>query len=248
MDEISDKLAERRWSLLFPILGFLAGIILSGIGLSFAKALFPHSISRANGSIAVPSEVGSFIGLWLGFLGSVVLSSRIVGTKNIIKDFGFKVKVATDLPIGLFVGLASQVVFGWLIYYPFERLDKSLSTSLSKPANQLAGGVHGIDAVIIAIFLTIFAPIVEELFFRGLLLNSFQTIFKNVKRFELSYSAIFTGVFFGLAHGEWLQLPGLVLFGILLSAMKLKTKRLGMSIFAHIAFNAVSVYFLMVQR
>jgi membrane protease YdiL (CAAX protease family) len=50
-----------------------------------------------------------------------------------------------------------------------------------------------------------------------------------------------TGVLFGLAHAESLQLLGLAVFGIILSVVSYRTGRLGMNMVAHATFNLVAV-------
>jgi membrane protease YdiL (CAAX protease family) len=52
---------------------------------------------------------------------------------------------------------------------------------------------------------------------------------------------VVTGVLFGLAHAESLQLLGLATFGVILSAISYRTGRLGMNMAAHSAFNLVAV-------
>ena len=48
---------------------------------------------------------------------------------------------------------------------------------------------------------------------------------------------VVTGVLFGLAHAESLQLLGLAVFGIILSFVSYRTGRLGMNMVAHATFN-----------
>ena len=52
---------------------------------------------------------------------------------------------------------------------------------------------------------------------------------------------------FGLAHGEWVQLAGLALFGAALAAISYRTGRLGMNMLAHAAFNLVAVLTILSQ-
>ena len=54
-------------------------------------------------------------------------------------------------------------------------------------------------------------------------------------------TVIVTGVLFGLAHDEGLQLLGLAVFGIILSLVSYRTGRLGMNMVAHASFNLVAV-------
>ena len=98
----------------------------------------------------------------------------------------------------------------------------------------------------LAVVVIVGAPIVEELFFRGLVLRSLQ------RRFGDAWSVIASAGVFGLAHlstsGAALQLPALVALGLILAVLALRTGRLGPGIFAHGAFNAVTVVALALRR
>ena len=50
-----------------------------------------------------------------------------------------------------------------------------------------------------------------------------------------------TGIVFGLAHADLLELLGLGAFGIVLSVIAYRCKRLGPCIFAHATFNLVAI-------
>ena len=54
-----------------------------------------------------------------------------------------------------------------------------------------------------------------------------------------------SALLFGLAHFELLQLPALVLFGLVAGYCVQRTGRLGLSIWAHIGFNAVTIVVLL---
>jgi membrane protease YdiL (CAAX protease family) len=56
---------------------------------------------------------------------------------------------------------------------------------------------------------------------------------------------VVSSVLFGIAHFQLIQLPALILFGLVLGYMAQRTGRLGMSIFAHAGFNATTVYLLL---
>ena len=72
--------------------------------------------------------------------------------------------------------------------------------------------------MVIAIFTVVGAPFFEELFFRGVLLRSLARLFGNFLGWVgPALAMIVTGVLFGLAHAESLQLLGLAVFGVILS-------------------------------
>ena len=88
------------------------------------------------------------------------------------------------------------------------------------PSQRLTGGSHGSGFVVIAIATVFFAPAMEELFFRGLLLKALVRLFTPLRAAGGARTAgvvlavIADGLLFGLAHGEWVQLAGLAAFGI----------------------------------
>ncbi len=51
-------------------------------------------------------------------------------------------------------------------------------------------------------------------------------------------------MFFALVHGQYLQFPGLLLFGLILGYLAMRFNRLGPSIWAHIGFNMVTAVIL----
>jgi len=80
------------------------------------------------------------------------------------------------------------------------------------------------------------APIIEEIFYRGLLQRSL------IKRGLPAGLAIgITSVVFGVSHFEALQLPGLVLAGAVFGVLAHRSGRLGPAIAAHVGFNLVTV-------
>jgi hypothetical protein len=112
----------------------------------------------------------------------------------------------------------------------------------------LTGGFHGADLAVIGVLTVVVVPFIEEMFFRGLVLQSLLRLSRNAGRvLGPVIGVVATGILFGLAHAEPIQLAGLALFGILLSFMAYKTGRLGSCIFAHAAFNGFAVVAIALQ-
>jgi membrane protease YdiL (CAAX protease family) len=99
-----------------------------------------------------------------------------------------------------------------------------------------------LPVTILFLFLAIGAPIVEELFFRGLLMRAID------HRYGAVAAVAGSSVVFGLAHFEPLQLPALILFGIVLAILAQRSGRLGPGIIAHATFNAATVLTLTLNR
>lgn len=175
-------------------------------------------------------------GLWLGLSGSAILASRRYGTGSLATDYGFRVGSWWDLPLGAAAGLACQYLLVPALYLPFQHFDRSLNQQLSQPVHQDTGDVHtAAAATVILVFLAVGAPLVEELFFRGLLLRSL------LGRVPAPAAIFITAVLFALAHFEAVQFAGLAVFGLVVGYLAWRTGRLGPSIGAHMAFNAAAV-------
>ena len=92
------------------------------------------------------------------------------------------------------------------------------------------------------LLLAVGAPIVEELFFRGLLLRSLRAgLGPSLPRLAVPLSVVVSAFCFALAHFEAVQFLGLACFGAVLALMAWRWDRLGPSIAAHAAFNASAV-------
>ena len=164
-------------------------------------------------------------------------------------NFGLSA-VPLDIPLGLALGVGCQLILIPILYLPFVLTDRHLKSELSKPARQLVGGYHGWDLAIIALFVVVGAPIVEEIFFRGLLLRS---IFRAVQSRSSSNLSAVTAVLvsslvFALAHYEALQFLGLAATGAVFGIVAYKTGRIGPTIVAHFAFNATAVVALAINH
>jgi len=225
--------------------GFLVGQILSIVILSVVAALNGHSSDWSTlAARAVPPAwivVGGLVGLWIGFLGAVVLASGWRGTRNVVADMGLRFR-RWDPLIGLGAGLAGQFILLPLLYLPWEHVDPKLAHELQQPAEHLTGGFPGVDLAVIAVLTVLVVPVVEELFFRGLILRGFIRLFAGAGRILGPVLAVTTtGIVFGLAHAELLELLGLGAFGIVLSVIAYRCQRLGPCIVAHATFNLVAI-------
>ena len=138
---------------------------------------------------------------------------------------------------GALIGLACQYGLIPLVYLPFRTVDRSLSHQLSQPVQRDTGGAHSVASLLILLlFLAVGAPLVEELFFRGLLLRTL------LARVAPIVAILASSLLFALAHFEAVQFAGLALFGVVLAALAWRTGRLGPGIGAHAAFNAAAVF------
>jgi membrane protease YdiL (CAAX protease family) len=237
--------AEGGAWLAIAVVGFVTGQLLSAILLFVVADATGNSkdLSRLVARAVPPAwvVVCGLVGLWAGFFGAAVVASRTRGTGDLRADMRLRMK-PWDLLIGPAVGIAGQLLLLPLLYLPLAPFVPHLSQRLSQPAKHLTGGFPGADLAFIAFLTVVVVPIVEETFFRGLVLHGMLGLFSRAGRVLGPVAAcVLTGIVFGLAHFEALQLLGLSAFGIVLSAMAVKLKRIGPCILAHASFNLLAV-------
>jgi uncharacterized protein len=244
--QMAPRTSGDAWTWIFMAVGgFLVGQILSLIILTVIAALNGHSAELSTlAAEAVPPAwvvVGGLIGLWIGFVGAALLASRTKGTGSLVADMGLRFGW-WDPVIGVVAGIVGQFVLLPLIYLPWEHVNPHLSHELEAPAKHLTGGFPGVDLAVIGVLTVVVVPVVEEIFFRGLVLRGFIRIFGGAGRILGPVLAVTTtGIVFGAAHGELLEWLGLAAFGIVLSSLAYKFQRLGPGIFAHATFNLAAI-------
>ncbi len=214
-------------ALLGTVVGLGAGLTISGL---------LHAADEPGGR---PAELGlSALGLWVGLVGACVYVSRRRGTGSLVADYAFRFRWS-DLGLGLAGALAGRIVAGLLlapIPFPSRSLREVDRTILQE-------GTHGTLAWVVLVGVTcIGAPLVEELFFRGLL----QT--RLVGRFGAVPGIVGTSLLFGAAHLIAWDGPITLAYGwsiagggLVLGTVYHYSGRLGTPIAAHAMFNGVAM-------
>lgn len=213
-----------------------------GFGLGFATTAV-HSAADEPGGRAAALGL-SALALWIGLVGACIYVSQRRGTRSLVADYGFRFRWS-DLGLGLAGALAGRVVAAAVLIpipFPSRRLsdvDRSI----------LHEGTNGTLAWVVLIVVTcVGAPLVEELFFRGLL----QT--RLVGRFGPVQGIVATSLLFGAAHLVAWDGPMTLAYGwsiagggLVLGTMRHYSGRLGPPIVAHALFNAVALLALAVS-
>jgi membrane protease YdiL (CAAX protease family) len=223
-----------RWGLGYALAGAFIGLVLSNVLASAWLAAHPGVEDLSLGGIALAQ-----IGLWVGLVGAPLLASRWHGSGRPVEDFGLRGRTV-DLLTGTVVGVLSQVVLVPTIAFLMRPLVGR--PDVSGPVEELIESGTGLSLAILVLSVTVAAPLVEELFFRGLVLLSIQ------RRLGIVWAVVLSSVLFGLAHPQDLPPAGLVLvmvslavFGVVLAVLTVRTRRLGPAIVAHAVFNAWTV-------
>jgi membrane protease YdiL (CAAX protease family) len=175
------------------------------------------------------------LGLSLGFFLVPWIVTKVKGN-GIVRDLGLRARWE-DLWKGGALGIATQVVVLPLLYWPIlEALDKDVD-DLEGPAQALTDRANSpVDVILLVLIVGVMAPIVEEIFYRGLMQRSL------LKRGLPPVIAIgITSLFFAATHFQLLQLPGLAIAGAVFGTLAYRADRLGPAIAAHFTFNMVTV-------
>ena len=139
---------------------------------------------------------------------------------------------------GLAIGVVAQLAVVPAIYLPILLLTDNLD--VSGPARELVDRADGLGIALLVLMVVVLAPMAEELFFRGLALRALEA--RMARRVALIASA----AFFGLTHLQLLQLPALVMIGLVCGWLAQRDGRLGRAVWAHVGFNATTTAILLV--
>lgn len=170
-------------------------------------------------------------GAWATYLVGMWIASQRAGTGNLIADYGVSFR-AIDL-LGLAVGAGAQLVVVRVVYLPLEALwpDTFSEDRLTENAQDLVDRAGGASTLLLVAVVVIGAPIVEELFYRGLLQRSLAD------RFNEGAVLVLVAAIFAVVHFRPIEFPGLFVFGLILGWAAMKTRRLGPAITIHMGFN-----------
>lgn len=223
-------------------LGLFLGIIAYPLIPILLFAIFANGTSSEEALQAFYASSGgtvlSLITLWLGMLTGVFYAAKAY------KPLGFKKLIAWkfnkwDPVIGvLFTGVfllisiaITQIFSGFFTSFQ----DKELGNT------SVATSAQGGWQVLIILGVCIGAPIIEEIFFRGLLLKV------AVEKFKPFLAVIVSSLMFGLMHvqptieASIFTVASTTIVGIGLAILRLVSKRLGPAVWAHIIFNTVNL-------
>ncbi|MDQ3757281.1 MAG: CPBP family glutamic-type intramembrane protease [Actinomycetota bacterium] len=218
-----------RWGLGDAAAGLAAATVLSALG----GGLWIGVQGDARDTLGL--TLAALTGLWLGLAGAPVLAARRKGSGSVVHDFGLRVR-PLDVPVGLAVGVASQLVLVPLLYLPFKYLAPDFYERVGEGSEEVLDSASRGGRALLVALLVVGAPLVEETFFRGLLQAAL------LRRLGRPVVAVVVGALvFGVTHYDPEALLGLAAFGVVLGVLVVRAGRLGPALVAHAAFNAVTV-------
>ena len=208
-----------------------------GVALVTSSAIL---VATGNSELVVGKEPKWFLGvsalaLWLPFMIGLNLISKKFGSGVFSRDY-LLVFRKIDL-WGVPIGIASQLLLVGLVTWPFRLAfpEKFAPELVEKRAQDLFDNATGGWLIVLIIVVVFGAPFVEELVYRGLIQSSLGGRFSGI------VAMVITAVWFAVVHLQIVEFPGLLAFALVLGYCFHRTKRLGMSIIAHVTFNATGL-------
>jgi len=172
--------------------------------------------------------------LWAGFLGAAMYASREHGTRSLVADFGLAWPTRKDAVGGTAAGLLGRVWPLILVLLTVWATHENVSSSSPRILGETPVGATG--WIVVVLVTVVGAPLVEEIFFRGLVQGAFT------RRVGAIPAIFITAIIFSVSHvtGEGVAAP-LTLFpmALILSYLRHRTGRLAMGMVAHATFNAL---------
>jgi uncharacterized protein len=233
-----------RWGLLDAVVGFIAAHVLSTavgavvitvlvdrtvvVGSALASALDGQARSASTG-LGLAALLLMQLPLWATELGAVAWAGQVRG-RGVRRDFGLHVK-PVDVAVGLVAGVVAQVVVSTV----YALISEVADIDPDQTARQISAKGSGAAVLALVVLFGLVAPVVEELFYRGLLLRSLE------RSMPPGVALVVSALVFGAVHFELLLLPGLFLAGLLFGWLVQRAGRLGPGIFAHIGFNSLTI-------
>jgi membrane protease YdiL (CAAX protease family) len=175
------------------------------------------------------------VAMWVPTIAVIWYLGRRDGVGNLAADYGLAFR-PLDL-IGIPIGVITQLVLVRLVYLPLEHFfpDTFTMDRIEQRARDTYESASGGGVVLLVLVVVVGAPLVEELTYRGLLQGAFT------RRLDDTVGIVLIAVWFALIHFQPVEIPGLFVVGLVLGLCAARTGRLGMSVLAHVAFNATGL-------
>lgn len=212
------------------LLAYIAALPLQGVLI----AATGHSAEKSD-EWPISMTVLSIFCLWIPFVVALMVVSRRWGQGRFVNDY--KVQARWVDLAGLPLGVACQLLLVPAIYWPLQQMwsEAFSSDEIEQRAQDLWDKANGGWIIVLIIVVALGAPLIEELVYRGLILQALQS------RLNDWLALLISAAWFALIHLQPVELPGLFAFALVLGICFQRTGRLGMAIFAHIGFNAAGL-------
>ena len=228
---------ESRYSLPTVIGGWLGCYLVANIlGGAIAGAS-----SAPSGEEPIWILAASALALWTPFIVMLVVLSRKLGSGHFWSDYFVRFRPIDALGIPL--GVASQILLVSAVYWPLRKIFPSTfdAADVEERARDLYDRAHGGWLAVLVLIVVVGAPIVEELVYRGFIQGTLRGTMNE------GVALVVTAVWFTLIHLTPVEYPGLFVIALVLGFSYHFSRRIGLSIVTHMAFNATGLLLVAVK-
>ncbi|MCH5297307.1 MAG: CPBP family intramembrane metalloprotease [Ruminococcus sp.] len=237
---INKQIRKISTSTTLPVLAFLIAMTAISISLSFLISSAPYgSILRDDGFL----NLIVYILLYLICIPLIVLIfQKTKGNKVGIKLsslFRKPQKSAFWCFKWIIISIGFTYIASFVSNIIFTIIETLIGRTLNEASFDMGDSVFGLIVTIIAP--VIFAPIFEELLFRGVVL-------KNCEPMGQWFAIIISGIIFGLWHENYPQFLFAAVLGCFSAFMVVKTRSIIPSIIVHFLINSLSTVIALIFR
>jgi membrane protease YdiL (CAAX protease family) len=235
------------WDVLYGLLAFVLSLVVSVV----VVVLLHIDINDVD-AVGLFGFLSASV-TYAAFTAVVVVAARRKGLGSLAADFGLRFR-PVDIAIGLGIGVGVKILAVVLAAFTVTLTDHTPAGGNFELSPSLLWVI--LNGVVIA---TLLGPIVEELFFRGLVLRAaYNRVLRgggSVTR-AATLGVLVSALGFALLHLYESSDPTLLMIlggstfalGAVNSWITLRTGRLGAAIIAHVFFNGSSVLLLLLTR
>ncbi|WP_026482369.1 CPBP family intramembrane glutamic endopeptidase [Agromyces subbeticus] len=186
--------------------------------------------------------LAGYLAVWLPLVVVLWVADAVRGRRSRWRDFGFGI-TWIDLLWGAGAGLVARGIASLV------ELGATGRTSLDGGVLALPTGFALWFGVILAP--VVLAPLVEETFYRGLLLRALARRTRGAHVVALALAVVVCATVFALMHlavsvglsgtAAWMTFTGALVLGLATGVLAATTGRLGSAIIAHVVFNGTLI-------
>jgi membrane protease YdiL (CAAX protease family) len=240
---VTDGRAKKRLAmglLAFPLLAVVGGFVFSII--NFFSGSTSLDIKFSLPATFLTELIVIMLVVSLGWGGLSRWKEALLLTKPTLHSF------AVSLWTGLGLYLTLQALAVILVSLGVELSSSDTSNTITESARQST-----FSTILVAVLVSLGAPLVEELLFRGAVMNSIRN--SSLGKYAVVCSLVASSVFFSLAHFQGLSefidyftLGWIFIVGTVNGLLALKYKSVWPAIFAHASYNGITMAFVALSQ
>lgn len=139
----------------------------------------------------------------------------------------------SDVSLGLVIGAALQWLVLPIVYWPILRWS---DVDPSETAQELVDAIDGrVDLLLFSFVVAVGAPLAEEFFYRGMVLQAIRRRASDV------VAVVGSAALFAVIHVQPILFPGTFVLGVVAAVATLRTRRLGLAFAMHVGFNGATL-------